>query len=733
MASLSNINGIFDVHSTGAILFSTSHGTSGQILKSNGNAAPTWIPQSDIVGDYLPLSGGTLTGATATASGISFTVGGALTGTTATFSGTVTFNDHTYHPDQVKSIFGTGSDAEIQFNGSHLFIDNTVGTTYLRNTGTGGSGFIFRNSNIGDFEFDNEFAGNIKFNTSNIERMRIDSSGKVGINTTVFPSSGFAKLVVAGGAIAARPSGVNDYFSYIKSNWALENAFEIGIEGAGTQHRFITSGNYYHGTELRFWSADTQRMTINSVGNVGIGTTSPDFALDIEAVSSGVQLQIGRTVTSAGSTWMGSDSNGFHLGVGAYGAGNSVSDPNGFSVDTSGNVGIGTTSPTYPLTLSGGAANTNPGTVEAPYIGEELAFKIENPGWSSTNGLIRMIQPAGAYVNNASMTFSTLQGSLTEKMRIENNGNVGIGTTTPSQKLEVTGNFKLNGTLVQEGTGNNLTYKYRTTSSSVYTGGNATCKFGRFYWTPAHWVTGVPVIKVTLHCKYYQGERREYIIKVGYQNTDPIINELQPSSTQQKITLLVGATTSAGYNYAGQPVYYVDLQWVQTAYIWGWAQIESQVGFLTSNPTSTWGGVVMDSGITQTNNSGTPTNYTSFFPGRILLPGLDGKTQVHPDVSYRTSDGELFYQTSSERYKTDIVNLESSLNKVNSLRPVRFTDINTNEPGFGLIAEETVDVIPDVVFSKDEQIEGISYSNLVPFLIKSIQELKAEIEILKNK
>ena len=78
MASLSNINGIFDVHSTGAILFSTSHGTSGQILKSNGNAAPTWIPQSDIVGAYLPLAGGTLTGATATASGISFTVGGAL-------------------------------------------------------------------------------------------------------------------------------------------------------------------------------------------------------------------------------------------------------------------------------------------------------------------------------------------------------------------------------------------------------------------------------------------------------------------------------------------------------------------------------------------------------------------------------------------------------------------------------------------------------------------------------
>ena len=80
MASLSNINGLFDVHSTGAILFSNTHGTSGQILRSNGNAAPTWVAASTVIGGpYLPLTGGTLSGATATASGISFTVGGTLT------------------------------------------------------------------------------------------------------------------------------------------------------------------------------------------------------------------------------------------------------------------------------------------------------------------------------------------------------------------------------------------------------------------------------------------------------------------------------------------------------------------------------------------------------------------------------------------------------------------------------------------------------------------------------
>ena len=84
MASLSNINGLFDVHSTGAILFSNTHGTSGQILKSNGNAAPTWVDASIVIGGpYLHLTGGTLTGPLA---GTSLTLSGTLTGTSAVFT-----------------------------------------------------------------------------------------------------------------------------------------------------------------------------------------------------------------------------------------------------------------------------------------------------------------------------------------------------------------------------------------------------------------------------------------------------------------------------------------------------------------------------------------------------------------------------------------------------------------------------------------------------------------------
>ena len=81
MAILSNINGKFAVDSTGAIQLSGSAGTANYVLVSGGAAAaPTWVAASTVIGGpYLPLSGGTLTGATATSTGISFTVGGVLT------------------------------------------------------------------------------------------------------------------------------------------------------------------------------------------------------------------------------------------------------------------------------------------------------------------------------------------------------------------------------------------------------------------------------------------------------------------------------------------------------------------------------------------------------------------------------------------------------------------------------------------------------------------------------
>ena len=149
MAILSNINDKFAVDSTGAIQFNGQAGTSGYVLKSNGNAAPTWVAASTVIGGpYLSLSGGTLTGATSTASGISFTVGGTLTGTTADFTGSITSTGltvqaGTYHKFIVSfpSTYKTNLQIGQQLNISNDAITDTV--TFANTGAEAVSEFLF--------------------------------------------------------------------------------------------------------------------------------------------------------------------------------------------------------------------------------------------------------------------------------------------------------------------------------------------------------------------------------------------------------------------------------------------------------------------------------------------------------------------------------------------------------------------------------------------------------------
>jgi hypothetical protein len=159
MASLSNINGLFDVHSTGAILFSTSHGLNGQILRSNGDAAPTWVAASTVIGGpYVPIAGDvTINGYITLAAGKILTVGGnlfvtgtstltgALSGAGATFSDNVSIG--IYASADTGSLLLNGSTANRQSvlkctNGNlHIDADSTYITYINYYTGSGGITF----------------------------------------------------------------------------------------------------------------------------------------------------------------------------------------------------------------------------------------------------------------------------------------------------------------------------------------------------------------------------------------------------------------------------------------------------------------------------------------------------------------------------------------------------------------------------------------------------------------
>ena len=349
----------------------------------------------------------------------------------------------------VNGIIGIGSSDQTTLSqtSTHFFMDMTSSTSYFRNTSTAGGGFIFRNSNIGDFEFDNEFAGNIKFNTSNVERMRINSSGNVGIGTT----NPTEKLAVDGNIETTNPVG--------KIGFNVGDAYgdfpHYGLGKSNGANPVNLSG--YYG--LTFGSNGTERMRITSTGNVGIGTASPSTKLhvvDTGSTSVTHYLKFNNENSSYGGLTIGStgddlkirqnagygyfDATGysFNYGTGRVWMNNgsildvrNSSNSTVFYIPTSGNVGIGTTSPATVLDVVGEGTE-----IEGTGYYYNARFKdtanvgvlIGHNNTSNGNGMI-------AGVNKlAFLTYGTDWG---ERMVIDGDGNVGIGTTSPQSQLHI--------------------------------------------------------------------------------------------------------------------------------------------------------------------------------------------------------------------------------------------------------------------------------------------------------
>jgi hypothetical protein len=96
-----------------------------------------------------------------------------------------------------------------------------------------------------------------------------------------------------------------------------------------------------------------------------------------------------------------------------------------------------------------------------------------------------------------------------------------------------------------------------------------------------------------------------------------------------------------------------------------------------------------------------------------------------------TSDVIAF---SDIRVKENIITIDNALNKITKLRGVTYTrkDIDDKSTKIGVIAQEVLEVLPEVVEKDDEGMYSVAYGNMAGVFIEAIKELKAEVDSLKE-
>jgi hypothetical protein len=672
---------------------------------------------------------------------------GVATTDSPSFAGLTVASDSTYAIDVSRPSAGNttlritggstaGNDAVLRAD-----IANTTGTSavYFGDTDTNGIGRIMYEHN-GDY---------MRFYTSSTEKMRIDSTGNVGIGTT----SPTQKLEVSGTDARIYLTGVNtniDMTATADGQLSLDgNGYAFGIAlNANGANLYTNSVS----RDLIFGVNETEVMRVTD-SNVGIGTSSPAMKLDISGTShGGVYIKststnysgIALENTNSATKWQIGVEGGTYNTAGKLNIGIDAVGP-AIIIDSSRNVGIGTSSPASILEVSATEPYITISST-ASQTGNALGgirFDTADPSYGA-GGYPAYITAQDISANGSAfgLVFGTQNA---ERMRINHLGNVGIGTSSPATKLHVLSGTNA-GISVNDGTVNTILYNTSSANGSLGTTTNHPMAFyannaERMRITAAGNVgIGTSTLNGTLLVINQSGE--DAPSSSGNMNTGSFLGAVSAG----------GAALNIGHD--------ADGTWYNSAYFnnAGVARIHRWLtGGTERMRIDGSGNVLVGKTVTSYTTPGVrlagqgyASNFAHNTAGQtnVLFSAPVSQAQVN---FYRQDTGagmgsitngatnSVSYNTSSDyRLKEDWQPMSGSVDRVKALKPVNFAWKLDGSRVDGFLAHEAQAIVPEAVTGTKDAVDaegkpdyqGIDQSKLVPLLTAALQEALAAIESL---
>ena len=682
---------------------------------------------------------------------------------------------------------GTGSpsvtlevNGEAKFGSGNAFVTSTnvfksaagagVDGAYLRAAISGASTPTYANSDDTDTGMFFPASNTLGLSTGGTERMRIDSSGNVGIGIT----NPAADLVVAG-------SSSGEYDALILRN-------SSGVDTSSTSITFEVSGGT-HGTEgataakisalregggttgaLLFHTTSSgtsaERVRIDSSGNVGIGTTSPSSLLDVSSGTNtdgtDVTITIGGTSANTRQSLITKKIQTSDRALEFYAASGGSSEDIRFfrnntnetmRIDTIGRVGIGTTSPARVLHVeSNGLADLLLRDTSSYSVGTGPAVIFQGNDSGGTTTQFGAIYGVSNGSNSGDLTFETRNsGSSAERMRIDSSGNVGIGTTSPTfgsgSGLEVersgsatvrvertgataaSGEFFAGNGKVVIGSTSNTHLEFRTNSTEnmrIDSSGNV----GIGTTSPSAVISSSKIVQVGSG-----GNTTLSVTSTDSVNDRSAILELLSSGNGTSQSIILYGDTDTSPSTPSPLVFQGYHSGARTERMRLDASGNLLVGKTTTALTTAGVALLPNGELYVTRDSGA----TAYFnregsDGDVIVIRNDNVTVGSISVSGSTTS----YNPSSDvRLKENIRDYDNALADVMKLKPRKYSWKTDGAEDSGFIAQELMETpefanrVNPIDDDSDDPMYGVDYMKFVAVLTGAIQEQQAMIETLQ--